>query len=254
MKYLRYEINGQIGHGILETDKINILDKPFLEADSRPTNQWVNLNEVKLLAPVLPGKVVCVGLNYMKHIEEMKNELPEKSEDPIIFMKPSTTVIGPEEKIVRPQESQRVDYEGELAVLIGKTLKNASEEEVKTGIFGYTCGNDVTARDLQKRDGQWTRAKSFDTFCPLGPWVETELDPSNLEIRTIVNGEVKQSSRTHYFMTPVYKLVSFMSRVMTLNPGDVVLTGTPEGVGPLELGDEVIVEVEGIGALRNHVE
>lgn len=180
----------------------------------------------------------------------MAHSIPE---DPVIFIKPQTCVIGPEDEIIYPKISQQVDYEGELAVIIGKTIKDVSEKDAEEAIFGYTCANDVTARDLQKKDGQWTRGKSFDTFCPIGPWVVTELNPSQLDIQSLLNGGIKQSSNTQYFITSVPKLVSFISQVMTLYPGDVVLTGTPEGVGPMQPGDEVIVRIQSIGELRNIV-
>ncbi|OLN33751.1 fumarylacetoacetate hydrolase family protein [Desulfosporosinus metallidurans] len=249
MKYVRFtDREGEIGYGFIEGEKVHRLDKTFLDSNCKPTDTCMPLDELILLAPVVPSKVVCVGLNYALHIQEMKHELPE---DPVIFMKPTTSVIGPDAQIIYPKISQRVDYEAELAVIIGKTIKDASDEEAIKGIFGYTCANDVTARDLQKKDGQWTRGKSFDTFCPIGPWIVTDIDPSQLDVQLLLNGEVKQSSNTRYFMSSIPKLVSFISQVMTLYPGDVVLTGTPEGVGPMQLGDEVIVRIQSIGELRN---
>lgn len=249
MKYVRLmNSENKIRYGVIEGEKVRLLDGTFLDPNSKPTDTWLPLDEVTLLAPVEPSKVVCVGLNYALHIKEMNHSLPE---DPVIFMKAPTCVIGPEAEIIYPKISQRVDYEAELAVIIGSTIKDVTEEEAAKAILGYTCANDVTARDLQKKDGQWTRGKSFDTFCPIGPWVVTDIDPSQLDIQLLLNGEVKQSSNTQYFITSVPKLVSFISQVMTLYPGDVVLTGTPEGVGPMQSGDEVIVKIQAIGELHN---
>jgi 2-keto-4-pentenoate hydratase/2-oxohepta-3-ene-1,7-dioic acid hydratase in catechol pathway len=191
-----------------------------------------------------------VGKNYREHALEMGEGIPE---EPTLFLKPPTAVINPGDGIIYPDMSQRVDYEGELAVVIKEACKNVPPEDIPRYILGYTCGNDVTARDLQKKDIQWTRGKSFDTFCPLGPWIETELNPDNLKIQTYLNGELKQSSSTAMMITPVYELISFMSRVMTLMPGDVVMTGTPAGIGPMQKGDTVEVVIEGIGKLKNYV-
>ncbi|GLW06111.1 hypothetical protein Misp01_12410 [Microtetraspora sp. NBRC 13810] len=209
------------------------------------------LAEVRLVAPILPSKVVAIGKNYAEHAREMGGEPPA---EPVIFSKPSTSVIGPREAIAYPEKlSERVDFEGELAVVIGRLCREVPVERASEVIFGYTCANDVTARDLQAKDGQWTRAKSFDTFCPLGPWIQTELDPSDLAITTTVNGEIRQSARTSQLMHDVPALVAYVSAVMTLIPGDVILTGTPAGVGPLSVGDEVGVGIEGIGTLTNRV-
>ena len=249
MKYCRFmNRENEIGYGAIQGERIQLLDKNFLDPLSKPTNAWLTLDEVTLLAPVQPSKVICVGLNYALHAQEMNLSL---NDDPVIFMKPPTCVIGPETEIIYPKISKQVDYEAELAVVIGATIKDVTELEAVKGIFGYTCANDVTARDLQKKDGQWTRGKSFDTFCPIGPWVVTDIDPSELNVQLILNGVVKQSSNTRHFMATVPKLVSFISQVMTLLPGDVVLTGTPEGIGPMQSGDEVIVEIQSIGQLRD---
>ncbi|HEU5420219.1 MAG TPA: fumarylacetoacetate hydrolase family protein [Streptosporangiaceae bacterium] len=225
---------------------------PFGSADTiRFTGARYPVADVRLLAPVLPSKVVAIGKNYAAHAREMGGEPPD---EPMIFLKPSTAIAGTMDPIVRPvQLSKRVDYEGELAVVIGRLCKNVPQDRAADAIFGYTCANDVTARDLQSRDGQWARAKGFDTFCPLGPWIETELDADDLEISTTVNGEVRQRSRTSLLLHGVAALVSYVSAVMTLLPGDVLLTGTPDGVGPLEAGDQVAVSVEGIGTLSNRV-
>ena len=251
LKYVRLMNNeNEIKYGLIEGEKVRLLDGTFLDSNSRLTDTWLPLNGVTLLAPVVPSKVICVGLNYALHIKEMNHSLPE---EPVIFLKAPTCVIGPEAEIIYPKISQQVDYEAELAVIIGSTIKNVTEVEAAKGIFGYTCANDVTARDLQKKDGQWTRGKSFDTFCPIGPWIVTDIDPSQLDIQLLLNGEVKQSSNTQYFITSVPKLVSFISQVMTLYPGDIVLTGTPEGVGPMQSGDEVIVKIQAIGELHNTI-
>jgi 2-keto-4-pentenoate hydratase/2-oxohepta-3-ene-1,7-dioic acid hydratase in catechol pathway len=208
------------------------------------------LSELKVLAPCAPSKIVAVGLNYRTHAAEVRMELPQ---EPILFLKPSTAVIGPEENIIYPAMAKRVDYEGELGVVIGKRCKDVSLEQAPDCILGYTCINDVTARDLQKKDGQWTRAKGFDTFAPLGPFIETELDPSEVLIETFLNEEKKQSASTRDLIFPVQYLVSFISRVMTLLPGDVIATGTPEGIGPMQTGDVVEVRIKGIGVLKNFV-
>ena len=249
MKYVRFmNCENEIWYGFIQGEKIQLLDRNFLDPLSKPINTWLSLEEVTLLAPVQPSKVICVGLNYALHSKEMNHSLPE---DPVIFMKPPSCVIGPDAEIIYPKISQRVDYEAELAVVIGTTIKDVTEVEAAKGIFGYTCANDVTARDLQKKDGQWTRGKSFDTFCPIGPWIVTDIDPSQLDVQLLLNGVIKQSSNTQNFITSVPKLVSFISQVMTLVPGDVVLTGTSEGVGPMRPGDEVIVKIQTIGQLRN---
>jgi 2-keto-4-pentenoate hydratase/2-oxohepta-3-ene-1,7-dioic acid hydratase in catechol pathway len=209
------------------------------------------LDDVRLLAPVLPSKVVAVGRNYADHAREMGAEPPS---EPILFLKPSTAVVGHGDQIAYPVKlTQRVDYEGELAVIIGRLCREVPAAQAAEVIFGYTCANDVTARDLQARDGQWTRAKGFDTFCPLGPWIETDADPADLELTTVVNGELRQQARTSQMLYDVPALVEYVSTVMTLLPGDVLLTGTPAGVGPLEDGDEVSVTIETIGSLRNTV-
>ena len=209
------------------------------------------LDDVRLLAPVLPSKVVAVGRNYADHAREMGGEPPA---EPVLFLKPSTAVVGHGDPIAYPVKlTQRVDYEGELAVIIGRLCREVPAAQAAEVIFGYTCANDVTARDLQARDGQWTRAKGFDTFCPLGPWIETDADPADLELTTAVNGEVRQQTRTSQLLYDVPALVEYVSTVMTLLPGDVLLTGTPAGVGPLEDGDEVSVTIENVGSLRNTV-
>ncbi len=196
----------------------------------------------------MPTKIVCVGLNYKGHIAELGHEMPE---EPVLFLKPSTAVAGPGAPVEIPSGVGRVDYEAELGVVIGRRTHRASREVARASILGYTCGNDVTARDLQKRDGQWTRAKSFDGFCPLGPWVDTDADPTDLLLECYVNGERRQSARTSDMLFDVYDLVSFASHVMTLVPGDVVLTGTPSGIGAVKAGDTVEVRIEDVGSLTN---
>ncbi|MFE1591829.1 fumarylacetoacetate hydrolase family protein [Nocardia sp. NPDC058705] len=208
------------------------------------------LADIRLLAPILASKVICIGKNYAAHAAEMGGEAPV---DPVIFIKPNTSIIGPNASIILPPSSSQVDYEGELAVVIGRPCKDVVAAKASEVILGYTVANDVTARDQQRHDGQWTRAKGYDTFCPLGPWIETALDPSDLEITTEVDGEVRQRSRTSLFLHDIPKIIEWISSVMTLLPGDVILTGTPEGVGPLQAGQSVSVTVEGIGTLTNPV-
>ncbi len=217
-----------------------------LEKDGRA----LPLAKLRLLAPVQPSKVVAVGLNYLDHIKEMNDPMPD---EPVIFLKPPSAVIGPEDAIVRPKRSSRVDYEAEIAAVIGKRCKGLNYDQAKEAIFGFTCCNDVTARDLQPIDGQWTRAKGFDTFAPIGPVINTQLDPANLTIRSILNGRVCQDGNTNMMMRDPYYLVAFASSVMTLEPGDVVTLGTPEGVGPMQAGDIIEIEIQGIGVLRNSV-
>lgn len=213
------------------------------------TGERVPLDQVRLLAPVIPrSKVIGVGRNYAAHAAELGNEVPA---EPLVFLKPNTSVIGPGDPIVLPRQSQEVHYEGELAVVIGRVCRDVPAERVPEVVLGYTCANDVTARDLQRKDGQWWRAKGFDTFCPLGPFLVTDLDPSDLRISTRLDGATVQDARTSVMLFDVATLVTFVSAVMTLLPGDVILTGTPDGVGPMVAGQRVEVEVEGIGVLAN---
>ena len=249
MRIVRYSHRGEVGFGILEGETIApIAPHPF--AAFEYTGERFPVQEARLLAPVLPTKVVAVGRNYADHAREQGAEVPA---EPVIFLKPSTAVIGPGDPIVRPGWVGRVDYEGELAVIVGKLVRRLPKADAIQAVLGFTCANDVTARDLQQRDGQWSRAKGFDSFCPLGPWIETDLDSSDLALRTLVNGEPRQQARTSQLEHGVASLLSFVSQVMTLLPGDVLLTGTPAGIGPLEAGDRVEVEVEGIGVLANQV-
>jgi 2-keto-4-pentenoate hydratase/2-oxohepta-3-ene-1,7-dioic acid hydratase in catechol pathway len=215
------------------------------------TDQQFKLEEVRLLAPVLPrSKVVGIGRNYAAHAAEMGNDVPD---EPMMFIKPNTSVIGPGDPIFYPRQSQEVHFEGELCVVIGRICRDVAPERVSEVVYGYTVGNDVTARDLQRKDGQFTRGKGFDSFCPIGPWIETELDTSALRVTTHLNGDLKQDGSTKDLIFDVPTLVSFVSSVMTLLPGDVIMTGTPEGVGPMNVGDEVEVSVAGIGSLTNKV-
>jgi len=221
---------------------------PFVEI--RPEGSVLKLADVRLLAPVLPSKVVCVGKNYRDHAAEMGGEAPE---EPLLFLKPSTSVIGSGDPIDLPWQSEQVEHEGELAVVVGRMCKDVPVDRVNDVIFGYTIANDVTARDLQKSDGQWTRAKGFDTFCPIGPWIQTELNPADADITVTVNGEQRQHSGIDAMVHDVPALVAYVSSCMTLLPGDVILTGTPAGVGPLVAGDSVSVGITGIGTLTNPV-
>jgi 2-keto-4-pentenoate hydratase/2-oxohepta-3-ene-1,7-dioic acid hydratase in catechol pathway len=236
---VRFRLDGKVRGGSLSVEDNRIVSG----------GEVLAVEDVELLAPCCPSKIVCVGLNYVEHAKELKMKLPE---EPILFLKPPSAVIGPEAEIVVPQSSERVDYEGELGVVIGKRCKAIAADKAKEHILGYTCFNDVTARDLQQKDGQWTRAKSFDTFAPFGPWI-ANIDPYDADIKTRVNGEVKQSSNTSDLIFGIPSLIEFISHVMTLEPGDVIATGTPPGVGRLEKGDVVEVEIEGVGVLKNRV-
>jgi 2-keto-4-pentenoate hydratase/2-oxohepta-3-ene-1,7-dioic acid hydratase in catechol pathway len=249
MKIVRFSTGGRNFYGILDGRAVRALaGSPF--PCIREAGRELRLDEVRLLAPCRPSKIVALGVNYRSHGDEMGSNLPA---EPLIFIKPPTAVVGPEDNILYPEMSSRVDYEGELGIVIGRRTSQVVEAEAKKYILGYTCFNDVTARDLQARDGQWTRAKSFDTFAPIGPCIETELDPSHLRLETRLNGEVKQRTSTADLIFGAYELVSFISRVMTLLPGDVIATGTPGGIGAMQPGDTIEVNIEGIGVLRNHV-
>jgi 2-keto-4-pentenoate hydratase/2-oxohepta-3-ene-1,7-dioic acid hydratase in catechol pathway len=236
--------------GILEGDRIAEIQGELWGPRERTGKSWL-LNAVKLLPPSTPSKIVCVGRNYAEHAKELGNEAPK---EPLIFFKPPSSIIAPEEPIVLPLISQRVDHEGELAIIIGRRCYQLpSDENATEYILGYTCLNDVTARDLQKLDVQFTRAKGFDTFCPFGPILETELAPSGVTLETFVNGNRKQSGHTSEMIFSVDAIIRFIAQVMTLEPGDVIATGTPSGVGPLAAGDVVEVSISGIGTLRNPV-
>ncbi|HET6851238.1 MAG TPA: fumarylacetoacetate hydrolase family protein [Pyrinomonadaceae bacterium] len=215
------------------------------------TERVLALDEVKLLAPVAPSKIVCVGRNYREHAAELGNKMPD---EPLLFLKAPSAVVGLDEQIEIPSASQQVEHEGELGVVIGRTARNIPQhEDPLSYVFGYTCVNDVTARDLQRKDVQFTRGKSFDTFCPVGPWIETEIDPNSVAVETRLNGEVKQKGNTADMAFPVAFLIRYISEIMTLCPGDLIATGTPAGVSRMKHGDTVEVEVAGIGVLRNQV-
>jgi len=249
MKLIRFQVQGRTASGILQDNDVLELNGDLF---GPLTHQGAihDLSRVKLCAPCMPSKVVAVGLNYGDHAKELG--MPT-SETPILFLKPATTVIGPGDAILYPALSSQVDYEAELGVVIRQRARHIRPDEVRRHILGYTCANDVTARDLQTKDGQWTRAKSFDTFCPVGPWIETDLDPGDLLIESYLNGEKRQSSRTSQFIFKMDYLISFISHIMTLEPGDLIITGTPPGIGPMRPGDEIEVRIEGIGSLKNSV-
>lgn len=251
MRIVRLQTPEGIQYGTAEPDGVRLAQgSPLVEFET-DTDVVLPYEEVQLLAPVFPTKVVCVGKNYVDHAAEMESDVPET---PIIFLKPATSVIGPAAPIVLPPDSAEVHHEGELAVVVGRLARNVPAEDASSVILGYTVANDVTARDLQRSDGQWTRSKGYDTFCPLGPAIATEFDPlEGMRITTSVNGDLRQEGSTADLVFGVAELVEFTTRVMTLLPGDVILTGTPSGVGPITSGDRVDVEIEGIGVLSNPV-
>jgi len=263
MKYCRFELNGESHYGLVEAvagvEQITrLLLKSPEEADgdiedlpSKRMDQ-IGLADATLLAPVRPSKIICVGRNYREHAEELGNEVPVQ---PLIFFKPPSSLLAPGGEIRRPKLSQRVDFEGELAVVISKTIYQVrADEDVRPYILGYTCLNDVTARDLQNKDGQWTRAKGFDTFCPVGPLVTDEINPwTGVGVETRVNGEVRQQGNTRDFIFSLGVIIRYISQAMTIAPGDVIATGTPKGVGPVVAGDVIEISVEGVGTLRNPV-
>jgi 2-keto-4-pentenoate hydratase/2-oxohepta-3-ene-1,7-dioic acid hydratase in catechol pathway len=256
VRIARFSVNDDVGFGVVEGAEddpdglavARLAGHPF--GPVQFTGARHRLSEVRLLAPVLPSKVVAIGRNYAEHARELGNEVPDS---PVVFLKPSTAIIGTGDPIQYPPQSEDVHHEAELAVVIGRLCREVPRERVPEVVLGYTAANDVTARDLQKTDGQWGRAKGFDTFCPLGPWVQTELDPADLAITCTVNGDLRQAGRTAQMVRDVADLVVHISAAMTLLPGDVILTGTPAGVGPLSVGDEVAVTIEGIGTLKNRV-
>jgi 2-keto-4-pentenoate hydratase/2-oxohepta-3-ene-1,7-dioic acid hydratase in catechol pathway len=251
VRLVRFRFGDRIATGGIEhgSDTIRVLRGTFFE-DPVPTGEEVPLDDVRLLAPVLPSKVVAVGKNYAAHAAEFGSEVPE---EPLLFLKPSTAVTGPGDAIPLLPISHRVDFEGELAVVIGRLARNVKAEDAGRFILGHTIANDVTLRDLQKTDDQWARAKGFDGSCPLGPWIETDIDPTDVFLQTRLNGEVRQQASTTDMVFGVATLIEYITEFMTLLPGDVILTGTPEGVGKLAPGDLVEVEVDGIGVLSNPV-
>lgn len=250
MRYLRYqESSGLVKNGWMLGDKVGEIEGDIF-GEYRRKEATIELSTIKLLPPIKPSKIIGVGKNYMGHVKEMGGEMPDS---PPIFLKPDTSVIGHKDRIMLPPQSSRVEHEAELAVVIGKTGKWINTIDVESHIFGYTCAADITARDLQIKDGQWTRAKAFDTFCPLGPWIETDLDVSDALITCRVNNEIRQMVSTREMIYTVNQLVVFLSSIMTLLPGDVILTGTPAGVSIINPGDTLEIDIEGIGVLHNSV-
>jgi len=254
MRLIRYKIKGEAPlNGWLYGDPPEGLIAPVegsLYKEFRRLEANIPEESVRLLAPVQPSKIICVGRNYAAHAKEHQAEVPEI---PLLFMKPPSAIIGPDDPIILPPQSKQVEHEAELVVVIGKRGRWISPEESTKYILGYTIGNDLTARDLQRRDGQWTRSKGFDTFCPVGPWIETEFDPADSLITCHVNGEMRQMASTRDMVFSVRQLIAFISSIMTLEPGDLIFTGTPSGVSPLFQGDEINITIEGLGLLSNHV-
>jgi len=251
MKIARYRFGGEVRYGLADPDNGTVREiagGPY--EGVRETGTVRRLSEVVLLPPVAPGKIVAVGLNFRDHAKEVGMRIPQ---EPLLFLKAASAVIGPGDAIVYPRQSKHVDYEAELAVVIGRLAKDVAAGRAEEYILGYTCINDVTARDLQIRDVQFARAKGFDTFAPLGPWIDTGVDPSALGLRCLVNGKLRQSGNTRDMGMSARRLVEYVSANMTLYPGDVVATGTPSGIGPLQVGDTVTVEIDGIGSLTNRV-
>lgn len=254
MRIVRFSYKNKTSYGIVEADTVTLIQgNNFLDLTKdkiKITNKKLPLEDITYYSPVIPSKIVCVGLNYYEHAKELNMTIPK---EPIIFLKPLTSIIGNNGGIVYPQGVKQLDYEGELAVIISKMAKNIPINQAKDYIFGYTCLNDVTARDLQRLDGQWTRAKSFDTFCPLGPWIETDFEVRKAYLKVFLNNELKQSSSMKDLIFSVNEIISFISKIMTLFPGDIISTGTPKGVGPMKQTDSVDVEISGIGRLHNVV-
>jgi len=256
LRIVRFAAQSKVKYGRLEGNIIHCFRGSPLTHFKGPGSSFTldgstyELGEVRLLAPCTPSKIVCLGLNYRSHAKEAKLPIPSV---PLIFLKPSTAVIGPDDEIILPRFSRRVDYEGELAVVIGRKAKDVPQNQTKDYVLGYTCFNDVSERHVQKEDGQWTRAKGFDTFAPIGPWIETEIDPDDLKLETYLNNELRQSTRTSDLIFGIAELVSFISGAMTLLPGDIIATGTTAGIGRMNPGDVVEVRIEKIGNLRNFV-
>jgi 2-keto-4-pentenoate hydratase/2-oxohepta-3-ene-1,7-dioic acid hydratase in catechol pathway len=249
MKIVRFAAGKKIKYGILKNKSIQVIaGKPFRNITL--LDEHYTLDKVKLLAPCEPSKIVALGLNYVSHGIEFKHAIPTS---PLIFIKPPTAVIGPEDNIMYPPSSHQVDYEAELGVVIKKTARRVEKEKAMDYILGYLCFNDVTARDQQKADGQWTRAKGYDTFAPMGPWIETAVNSENLVVESYLNGKLKQHGNTRDLVFPVEELIRFISNVMTLLPGDVIATGTPSGIGPMQPGDTVEIKIESIGTLKNYI-
>lgn len=252
MKIVRFAAGDIVKYGLVEGSTVKGLKySPFspLNNGFETDGSTYQINDIKLLAPTVPSKIVCIGLNYKAHVAEGTHELPKL---PLIFLKPPSAIINPDDQIVLPT-NDRTDHEAELAIVIGRKARDVGEAEAKNYILGYTCFNDVSERVIQHGDGQWTRGKGFDTFAPFGPWIVTDISPDNLKVEALVNGVAKQSSNTSYLIFGVPTLVSFISKAMTLMPGDIIATGTPNGVSPLKHGDTVEIRVENIGTLRNYV-
>ena len=256
MRIVRFAVQGKSKYGVLAGSTVHGLSgSPFAHfrgsgTSFRRDGSTYEMPSVNLLSPCLPSKIVAVGLNYRSHAEEIKMPLPSV---PLIFLKPSTAVIGPDDAIILPRDATRVDYEGELGVVIGKRAKDVLRVDAKDYVLGYTCVNDVTERDMQRADGQWTRAKGFDTFAPIGPWIETEVDPDDIKLETYLNSELRQSMCASDLIFGIAELIEFISGVMALLPGDIIATGTPSGIGSMNPGDVVEVIIEKIGTLRNYV-
>ncbi|MCK9614854.1 MAG: fumarylacetoacetate hydrolase family protein [Candidatus Omnitrophica bacterium] len=249
MRLIHFVHNKKEYWGILEEKNIKIIkDEPF--KNIKPLSKKIPVSDIKFLPPAKATKIILIGLNYKNHARELNMPLPQ---EPLIFLKPPTSLIGHKDAIIYPNSVSQLDYEAELAIVIKKEGKNIKPKDTSKYILGYTCLNDVTARDIQRKDGQWTRAKSFDTFCPLGPWLETQVSPQNLNIRSYLNGKLRQDSSTSEFIFPPAYLVPFISRVMTLYPGDVISTGTPFGVGPMKRGDIIEVDIEKVAKLTNYI-
>ena len=258
-RFIRFTTSGSsdIHYGVVRGDTVTRLAKaPWLgmsaAQDVNRSDNVTKITNVTLKAPVEPSKIVCIGLNYHAHVKASlsSNKPPEY---PLVFLKPPSAVIGPDDNIILPPQSQRVDYEAELGVVIGQKIKNATVAEAAEAVFGLTCVNDVTARDLQQKDGQWSRAKGFDTFCPVGPWIVTDIDYRNLPVEGVLNGDIKQSGRTSQMIFNTPYLISYISSIMTLYPGDLISTGTPSGISPMKPGDKIEVRIEGVGTLMNYV-
>lgn len=263
VRIARFSAGDDVGFGLVDTDDegnqfVTRMKSHPLVGPIQLTGERTKLEDVRLLSPILPTKIVCIGKNYADHIAEMGGSAEDERDpkEPVVFLKPSTAVVGPNDPVFHPKLSSRVDYEGELAVIIGRLCREVPAERAKDVIFGYTIANDVTARDLQQTDHQWTRAKGFDSFCPLGPWIETGLsveEASQLRITTTVDGEVRQDGNTGQMIHSIPEIISYVSSFMTLLPGDVILTGTPAGVGPVRVGQRMTVAIDRIGELSNPV-
>jgi len=250
-RYVRFEAAEGILWGLLEEGRIEkITGNPVFQYEA--TGIFYDPSSIRLLAPVEPTKIVCVGLNYREHVKESQSA-DEVPDEPVLFLKPPSSLLGPGGRIEYPEMAGRVDYEAELGVIIGRECRNVAAIEAEDYIFGFTCVNDVTARDLQKKDVQWTRGKGFDTFCPVGPWMVDKIKYEDILVESYLNGELRQSSRTSLLIFPINELIAFISKVMTLEPGDLISTGTPKGIGPMQPGDRIEIRVEGIGSLVNDV-